>query len=105
MITLLLLIPIIGSILLIPINENEEEPTQTNSLTLVYKTGDSKPNSLAQANEKDLLKEGVVSAKSAETGIKTIINEGQLKITSNQLKMKQIALTTCLINLFISLFM
>ncbi len=88
MITLLLLIPIIGSILLIPINENEEEPKQTPSLTLVY-------NSVAQReNEYNSLAPSLLLKQ----------KYGALAL-AKQLKMKQIALTTSLINLFISLFM
>ena len=83
MLTLLILIPVIGAILILPINTNISKYFSNNSVTNLQ--------TLAQ-----------LETKETDENLKNFL---KLKKEKNELLMRQIALTTSLINFFISLFL
>ena len=83
MLTLLILIPVIGAILILPINTNISKYFSNNSVTNLQ--------TLAQ-----------LETKETDENLNNFL---KLKKEKNELLMRQIALTTSLINFFISLFL
>ena len=83
MLTLLILIPVIGAILILPINTNISKYFSNNSVTNLQ------PLAQLETKETD----------------ENLNNFLKLKKEKNELLMRQIALTTSLINFFISLFL
>jgi NADH-ubiquinone oxidoreductase chain 4 len=114
MLSLLLIIPIIGSLILLPMssfNTNINQPAaglKTNLQILFMSVVPEKQNSIgggATESPQDQTKQTLEETNTKiETEVLTVMSDLETLNAKNNIKMKKIALTTSLINLFVSLF-